>query len=372
MGGALKVLVTADAVGGVWQYSLDLARGLSGIGIETLLAVMGPPPSDAQSAAARAVPGLQLVGTGLALDWLAEDASSLRHAAGEIARLAAEAEVGIVQLNMPALAGLADFPAPVVAVHHSCVATWWEAVHGTDLPEDFAWRTELVANGLAAVDAVVTPTAAFAEITRRRYALAAAPQPVHNGRTPLNLPQAAPQHYVFTAGRLWDEGKNVVTLDRAAATIPVPAHAAGPVQGPNGVAVMFDHLHCLGNLEEEELARWLAATPIFVSPALYEPFGLAVLEAAAAGCPLILSDIPTFRELWEGAALFVPARDERGFADAISRLVEDEFQRTLMSRAARERAARFTPEAMASQMAAIYRGLLPALNRPVLAAKAAA
>jgi hypothetical protein len=35
-----------------------------------------------------------------------------------------------------------------------------------------------------------------------------------------------------------------------------------------------------------------------------EPFGLAVLEAAQAGCPLVLSDLPGFRELWDGAALF--------------------------------------------------------------------
>ena len=51
-----------------------------------------------------------------------------------------------------------------------------------------------------------------------------------------------------------------------------------------------------------------ARCPIFVSAARYEPFGLAVLEAAQAGCALVLSDIPTFRELWDGAALFVPRR----------------------------------------------------------------
>ena len=49
----------------------------------------------------------------------------------------------------------------------------------------------------------------------------------------------------------------------------------------------------------------MARTAVFVSPALYEPFGLAVLEAAQAGCALVLSDIPTFRELWDGVALFV-------------------------------------------------------------------
>jgi glycosyltransferase involved in cell wall biosynthesis len=364
----MRVLVTADAVGGVWQYSLDLARGLAGLGVETVLAVLGPSPSESQKADAAGVPGLNLIDTGLALDWLAKDAASLRSAAEAIDRLARTHKADVVQLNTPAFAGLARFEMPVVSVQHSCVATWWEAVQGTPLPEDFAWRTELVAQGLAASDVVVAPTAAFGEMTRRRYGLAEAPRTVHNGRTPLPIVRTAPHDFVFTAGRLWDEGKNLATLDGVAGHIGVPVRAAGPLEGPNGATVIFDNIHCLGSLDEAELGRWLAARPVFVSAALYEPFGLAVLEAAAAGCPLILSDIPTFRELWEDVAMFVPARDEEAFTRAISRLVGDDFEREVMGRAAKERAARFTPEAMAAQMASLYRSLLPAVHRPVLAA----
>ena len=40
-----RVLMTADTVGGVWQYALDLARGLSEAGASTILAVLGPAPS---------------------------------------------------------------------------------------------------------------------------------------------------------------------------------------------------------------------------------------------------------------------------------------------------------------------------------------
>jgi glycosyltransferase involved in cell wall biosynthesis len=365
---AFKVLITADAVGGVWQYSTELAAGLSRLGIGTVLAVMGPSPSDPQRAAAAAIPGVEIADTGLALDWLAEDGASLRGAGEAIRQLARDSGADIVQLNTPALAAETRFDTPVVAVQHSCVATWWEAVQGTDLPADFAWRTELNRAGLHAADAVVTPTAAFGDAVRRRYGLAEAPRTVHNGRTPLDLPTGAPHDFVFTAGRLWDEGKNLGTIDAAARTIPVPVRAAGPVKGPNGAEVMFDHIHCLGALEEAELARWLSARPVFVSAALYEPFGLAVLEAASAGCPLVLSDIPTFRELWNDVAIFVKPRDEEGFTRAIAGLVGDDFERAVLGRAARERAARFTPEAMAAQMASIYRGLLPAVRRPVLAA----
>jgi glycosyltransferase involved in cell wall biosynthesis len=367
-----KLLLTADAVGGVWQYSLDLARGLSRLGIETLLAVTGPPPSEEQREAAASVPKLELVDTGFDLDWLAEDKAALAEAGEGIARLARAAGADLVQLNSAALAADAAFGMPILVVHHSCVATWWEAVHGTELPEDFAWRTRLVARGLAAADAVVTPTAAFGAMVQGCYGLAERPRTVHNGRTPLTVPNAAPHDFVFTAGRLWDEGKNLGTIDAAAAGIGVPVRAAGPLKGPNGAEVMFDNIHCLGSLGEAELGRWLSARPVFVSAALYEPFGLAVLEAAAAGCALILSDIPTFRELWHDVATFVPPRDERAFTDAIAGLVGDDFERAVVGRAAKERASRFTPDAMAAQMAAIYRGLLPSVQGPVLAAARAA
>jgi glycosyltransferase involved in cell wall biosynthesis len=366
----MKVLITADAVGGVWQYSTELAAGLSRLGIETVLALMGPAATDEQRKAA-AIPGVTLVETGLALDWLAEDGAALCTAGAAIRELAQDHGASIVQLNTPALAASTRFEVPVVAVQHSCVATWWEAVQGSELPEDFAWRTELNRAGLHAADAVVTPTAAFGEAVRRRYGLAHPPRTVHNGRTPSKLPDSAPHDFVFTAGRLWDEGKNLATLDAAARGISVPVRAAGPLQGPNGAQVIFDNIHCLGNLGEEELGRWLSARPVFVSAALYEPFGLAVLEAASAGCALILSDIPTFRELWDDVAFFVPAKDQEGFTRAIANLVGDEFERAAMGRAARERAARFTPDAMAAQMASLYRSLLPAVQRPVLAARAA-
>jgi glycosyltransferase involved in cell wall biosynthesis len=135
---------------------------------------------------------------------------------------------------------------------------------------------------------------------------------------------------------------------------------------------MFDNLHCLGNLGDEEFGRWLSARPVFVSTALYDPLGMSILTAASAGCALILSDIPDFREHWEEVAVFVDPTDERGISETIANLVGDDFERAVIGRAARERAALRSPQAMAAQMAAIYRSLLPAVYRPVLAARAAA
>ena len=362
----MKLLLTADAVGGVWQYATDLARALRPLGVEPILAVLGPSPSPEQRQQAA---DLTIIDTGLPLDWLAADQEEVRAAGQEIAQLAARLQVDLVQLNSPALAAAVRFDVPVIAVAHSCLATWWGTVIGGEISADFRWRAELHGQGLRAADLMVTPTAAFGEMTRRAYNLASAPLTVHNGRSPLPLPDVEGEDFAFTAGRLWDKGKNLATLDRAAAALSVPFYAAGPTSGPDGDSIRLENIRALGSLSEQEIGRRLAARPVFVSAALYEPFGLAILEAAAAGCPLVLSDIPTFRELWDGAATFVESSDDAGFAAAISSILGDEAERAKLGAAARDRAGRYTPDLMAERMASIYRRLLAPAQ---VASKAAA
>jgi glycosyltransferase involved in cell wall biosynthesis len=194
---------------------------------------------------------------------------------------------------------------------------------------------------------------------------------VHNGRT-ATTPDRIPQgQFVFTAGRLWDEGKNVATLDRAAALIDAPFQAAGPKHGPNCAHVWIDHLQALGELSGTRLAGLYAARPVYASAALYEPFGLAVLEAAQAGCALVLSDIPTHREMWAGAAIFVPAREDRAFATAIQLLIDGPDERERLGQLARSRAAEYTPERMARGMAEIYARVTAPASEPLSLAGAA-
>ena len=353
----MRILLTADAVGGVWQYATDLASGLCALGIDTVLAAMGPPPSDEQRARARSIEGATLVETGLPLDWLADDPRDVAAAGRRIAELADSYQADVVQLNAAALGAEADFGRPVVAVAHSCLGTWWRATKGKDPDGPYLWRSRLTGQGLARADRVVAPTKAFAEATRTVHRLRELPTTVHNGRAPSPIRQTASHDFAFTAGRLWDKGKNLATLDRATARLPFPLHAAGPLEGPNGDSIHFAHIHPLGTLSDAGIASWISARPVFVSAALYEPFGLAVLEAAAAGCPLVLSDIPTFRELWDGVATFVDPMDADGFAEAVEAIVGDDFARAEMGRRARRRAARFSVQTMAGKMAQIYRSL---------------
>jgi CDP-paratose 2-epimerase len=353
----LRLLMTADAVGGVWTYALDLAAGLAPAGVQTTLAVLGPAPGEAEKAEARAIPGLDLVETGLALDWTAQAPQEIRAAGAMLADLASEAGAALVQLNSPALAAGVRFPVPVVGVCHSCLATWWAAVRDGEMPEDFLWRAEVSRQGLVGCDVLVTPTAAFAEATARAYEL---PRPltVHNGRREGAPAEAERARQVFTAGRLWDPGKNVLALDAAAGLIDAPVFAAGPLSGPNGAAVALGHARPLGVLASGSVRDWLARSAVFASTARYEPFGLAVLEAAQAGCALVLSDIRTFRELWQDAAVFVPPDEPAAIAGALQALLDAPGRAAALGAAARAQARRYTLEAMADGMLGVYRLLL--------------
>ena len=341
--------MTADAVGGVWTYALDLARALAPRGVQTTLLVNGPPPADPPADVA-------VVTTGLELDWLAAAPEQVADAGRRLAELAGDLAADVVQLNSPAYGADARFTAPVVGVQHSCTATWWRAVRGdAPWPADFAWRFDLARRGLLACDAAVAPTRAFAAAVQAEYRLPTPPRAVWNGRVPATSGAGeAAEPYVLTAGRLWDESKGMAVLDAAAEGLDAPVFAAGPLAAPGGDSATLAHLRATGVLPPVELQARLAGAAVFVSPSLYEPFGLAVLEAAQAARPMVLSDIPTFRELWDGAAVFTPPRDADALRRALSALLDEPDRRRVLGAAAAERARRYTVEAMADGMMDVF------------------
>lgn len=356
---SIRLLMTVDAVGGVWQYATELASALAPFGVETLLAVLGPAPTDQQRHAVVQLDGVRLVETGLPLDWLSDEAST-RAAAAEVAALARREQVDLVHLNSPALAAVPGIPVPTVGVVHGCLATWWDAARGGQpLEPAFQWHRDLMAQGLRACDRVIAPSASFAQSVRRVFALPTLPDVVHNGRAMIASSSVGPiSNIALTAGRLWDEVKNLRTLDAVAAQLSVPFDAAGDTLAPHGEVAQAAYLRLLGQLDGAALAARLAERPVFVSAATFEPFGLAVLEAAGAHCALVLSDIPTFRELWDGAAVFVDPLDETAFAEAIEGILSAPDRREALGQAAHERAQLYTPDRMASKMARHYRDLL--------------
>lgn len=91
-------------------------------------------------------------------------------------------------------------------------------------------------------------------------------------------------------------------------------------------------LYC-GSVSRERVYEYLAAADVYLSLSRQETFGLAVLEAAAAGCPLVLSDLPVFRRTYGEAALYVGAE---GPTSLIAKLANDELLRRDLGRLARK------------------------------------
>ncbi len=128
--------------------------------------------------------------------------------------------------------------------------------------------------------------------------------------------------------------------------------------GNLGIEVGRD-LVVLGTVPDDELRRWYWAADAFVFPSVKEGFGLVVLEALAAGLPVIATDIPVFRGyLADGeTALLAAAGDAASLSSAMTRLVVDPELRRRLARAGPGVAARFTWQRTATQHAGVYRNL---------------
>lgn len=156
------------------------------------------------------------------------------------------------------------------------------------------------------------------------------------------------------SGRFWDAAKNLAALDAAAAGLPWPVVVAGDLgEGPAP-----RHARGTGVLDRAALGELRRRAPIYAAPAVYEPFGLGILEAALDGCALVLGDIPSLRELWENAAIFVDPRDSEALHEVLACLIETPQVRADLAGRARERAAQYSIERTADTYRALYQRLL--------------
>lgn len=358
-----RILMTLDAVGGVWRYSLDLAAQLVDQGWEVILAGFGPSPDEAQASEARSIgPLVWLEGP---LDWMAEHPGQLHSVGEELDKVAEDFDVDLLHLNLPSQAASVRTDRPVLTVSHSCVPTWFRAVRGSEPPQDWAWHEAINRLGFQRASLVVAPSASHAEALVDTYGPLPHLRVVHNAsRAGESLAPKEP--YVFAAGRWWDEGKNASVLDRAAAKSQWPVLMAGSWRGPNGQEIVCDNAQALGSLSHDETLARTAQAAIFVSPSVYEPFGLSVLEAARAGAALVLSDIPIYRELWDGVAVFADPREPGEFAAAINSLTKSTENRRDFGRKARERSLGFSLERQAQEIGQLYQDLLPASSHSSL------
>jgi len=356
-----RVLMTADTVGGVWDYSLELARGLADRGVVVTLATMGRAPAPDQRREAARNPALTLVESAYRLEWMDDPWADVARAGVWLQDIAAASPPDVVHLNGYAHGAL-DWPAPSIVVGHSCACSWFEAVHRSPAPPQWDRYRRVVSAGLRSADAVVAPSWPMLRALEAHYG-ATGGIVIPNGRTVTGRAVTEKRPVVLCAGRAWDPAKNLEALSAVADRLSWPVYAAGDTTGPDGHAVALHGIRCLGRLPSGELAGWLTQAAIFAAPARYEPFGLSILEAALAGCALVVGDIPSLREHWEGAATFVPPDDHDALAAALEGCIRDEAARREQARRARARAASFNSARMTSAYLELYAAVMETSRR---------
>lgn len=352
-----RVLMTADAVGGVWTYAIELARALSAHNVEVCLATMGSPLSRAQIDESKAVSNLDVYESDFKLEWMENPWQNVALAGDWLLRLEEYLKPDIIHLNGYSHGSL-DWGAPKLVVGHSCVLSWWETVKGGTVPGEWDRYAQEVKRGLESSDAVVAPSRSMLDSLRRHYGFTTPGRVIHNGRGQGRFRPGRKEEFVFTAGRLWDEAKNTAALEFVSGRLDWPVYAAGLDDHKSGRLAAGGSIKLVGQLSAEEMSAWLSRASIYALPAFYEPFGLSVLEAGLCGCALVLGDIPSLREIWEGAAVFVDPGDNENLRQAICSLIENNGRRSEYGKLARERALQFSPEKMASSYLLLYGELL--------------
>jgi glycosyltransferase involved in cell wall biosynthesis len=150
-----------------------------------------------------------------------------------------------------------------------------------------------------------------------------------------------------------------MALDEIAESLPWPVYLAGDPRHPDREStVQGRNVHLLGKLSADDVAAWLRQASIYAFPARYEPFGLSVLEAASAGCALVLGDLPTLREQWDGRAVFVAPEDAATLRLAIEWLIENPDLRHALAMRAQRHALTLTSRRMALRYLSLYAELL--------------
>jgi len=349
--------MTADSVGGVWTYAMELCRVFSGRGIGVLLATMGDALSSEQRAQATSLPHVELAESEFKLEWMPNAWDDVDAAGHWLLELERRFRPDVIHLNSYAH-GAYPFLAPKLVVAHSYVLSWWRAVKSEEAPPSWAHYAQRVREGLSQANLVVAPTASMLESVRRHYGPLSHAQVIHHGRDGGKFKSAAKGPFIFSAGRLWDEAKNLGVLSEIAPQLPWPVMVAGPRVRDGVGEFSSTNVAMLGELAESHLATFFARAAIGVFPARYEPFGLAVLEAALSECALVLGDIPSLRELWQGAAWFVPPDDAPALRHAILELVQDSARCAALGSRARQRALTMNPPAMGEAYLQAYSELM--------------
>ena len=177
------------------------------------------------------------------------------------------------------------------------------------------------------------------------------PQVIANGVSVPQTDSVPRKLQAVTAGRLWDQAKGLAVLKESDSPWPVLVAGEGEIDGAEW----------LGALPHEQLLQLFRESALYLATSLYEPFGLAPLEAALCGCAVVARDLPSFREVWEDAALYF--NSPGSLRNLLASFVEHPRRLKGAQCRAKQRAAGFSAEAMTAHYVALYQELVEPVSQ---------
>jgi glycosyltransferase involved in cell wall biosynthesis len=313
--------------------------------------------------------GLDYRPTAFRLEWMQDGENDLPDSCRYLEWLIREVHPDILHSNQYCYGALnADIPRVIVA--HGDLVSWWLTVHGHQ-PRQSAWLEwyrAIVCHGLAAADFVVSPSTWMQETLRACYIQPRHERVIHNGRNPIFFnPYVSKEDTVLAVGRLWDAGKQVSLLTQHPHEMPVcivGSEAPGyipraPIRADVKLAIDKVSVSFKGPQTEAQLRTLYSRASIYAATSRYEPFGMSPLEAALSRCAIVANDIPTFREIWDDAAIYFERNNAASLAENIRRLSEDrELCRAYGNLAYQRARERFTAKRMLDEYLQLYRSML--------------
>ncbi len=220
----------------------------------------------------------------------------------------------------------------------------------------FALQTREAAAGADLIVAVSAFTAS--QVERYLNVPAARIRVIHHGVVPRLLPNLPREKVVLCVGAI-QKRKNQATLIRAFRAMPdgwtlVLAGSRGYEAEEALREAGDDRVRVTGYLEEDEIARWYARASIFAFPSFDEGFGMPILEAMAAGVPVIAGNRSALPEVCGDAAELIDPASEEQLAAALDRLATDEARRNELIALGFARAKQFTWGDAVAKTYAVY------------------
>ncbi|GAB2753172.1 glycosyltransferase family 4 protein [Amycolatopsis magusensis] len=232
-------------------------------------------------------------------------------------------------------------------------------------PRGVSWHQKVISRAARTADALIVPTQAVADDLAARVAGKAPLHVIGHGvtelpREPVDLD--LPAEYVLAIGTL-EPRKGIALLIEAMARFDGPPLllAGQPGWGeldPADLArrhgLPADRLRVLGRLSDAELATALRGASVLAMPSLAEGFGLPVLEAMAAGVPVVHSDVPSLVEVSGGAARVVPCGEVGALADALQEVLGSPSLSATMRKRGYTRSGEFSWRAAAEALWSVH------------------